>query len=269
MPRTDEEETTVVLGGVGRPATKPVEPPRPPGGRDFGRRRWRNRWRRVRPFVYSALVLAILGTSLWLVFGSSVLSVRTVRVEGLQAISQSRVEKVARVPMGRPLARLDLAAIRARVETIPAVRSVAVSRSWPHTVRVEVTERVPLAVVNRGSGLQAVDDEGVLFGSYPDQPADLPLIRTSAGVSAEALAEAAQVVASLRSDIRARVEYVDVESVDRIRLRLSASGGGPSTVMWGSAEQSVEKAEVLAVLLGKAEGAREIDVSVPGRPTTR
>ncbi len=260
MPTTDEE-TTVVLGGP-RPA-----PPKPSGGRDFGRRRWRNRWRRVRPFVYAGLALALAGAAVWLVFFSSVLTARTVRVEGLQTLSQARVEKTAQVPQGRPLARVDLAAIQARVETIAAVRSVAVSRSWPHTVRIEVTERQPLAVVNRGDGLQAVDSEGVLFGRYATQPADLPLIRTSPGVSAEALAEAARVVAVLRSDIRGRVEYVDVESVDRIRLRLS--GKGPRTVMWGSAEHSAEKAEVLAVLLGKAGGASEIDVSVPGRPTTR
>ncbi len=260
-----DQEETVALAGAGRPSPKP---PKPPGGRDFGRRRWRHRWRRIRPFVYTALVLTLLGTALWLVLGSSALTVRTVRVEGLQTLTQVRVEKVAGVPEGRPLARVDLAAIRARVENIAAVRAVEVSRSWPHTVRIEVTEREPLAVVNRGDGLQAVDDEGVLFGRYSTQPADLPLIRTSPGISAEALAEAARVVAVLRSDIRSRVDYVDVESVDRIRLRLS--GKGPGTVMWGSAEQSAEKAEVLAVLLGRASaGAREIDVSVPGRPTTR
>jgi cell division protein FtsQ len=37
--------------------------------------------------------------------------------------------------------------------------------------------------------------------------------------------------------------------------------------MWGSAEDSADKAAVLAVLL--EQRADEIDVSVPGRPTTR
>jgi cell division protein FtsQ len=37
--------------------------------------------------------------------------------------------------------------------------------------------------------------------------------------------------------------------------------------MWGSAEDSAQKAEVLAVLLDR--DAKQIDVSVPGRPTTR
>jgi cell division protein FtsQ len=108
-----------------------------------------------------------------------------------------------------------------------------------------------------------VDSDGVLFGHYDTRPADLPLVRTAPDVKSDALAEAARVVTSLRSDIAAKVDLVEVETIDRIRLELA----GGRTVMWGSAEDSAEKAEVLAVLLGR--DARQIDVSVPGRPTTR
>ena len=232
-------------------------------GRDFKRRRWGQRLRRLRPILYAVLVLALVGTGVWLVFYSSVVTVRDVSVSGNQTVSSVRVEAVARAPIGRQLARVDLAAIQARVETIPAVKSVSVSRSWPHTVAIEITERTPVAVVDRGAGLQAVDADGVLFGSYPRQPDDLPLVHTATDVKSEALAEAARVVTSLRSDIAGRVDRVDVETVDRIRLRLD----GGRTVMWGSAEDSEEKAAVLAVLL--EQKADEIDVSVPGRPTTR
>jgi cell division protein FtsQ len=232
-------------------------------GRDFARRRWRQRLRRLRPLLYAVLLLALAGTGVWLVFFSSVVTVREVSVSGNQTVSSVRVRAVAKAPIGRQLARVDLAAIQARIETIPAVESVSVSRSWPHTIAVEVVERTPVAVVERGAGLQAVDDEGVLFGSYSRQPDDLPLVRTAADVKSEALAEAARVVTSLRADIQARVESVDVASVDRITLKLT----GGRTVMWGSAEDSQQKAAVLAVLLERR--ADEIDVSVPGRPTTR
>lgn len=231
--------------------------------RDFARRRWGRRWRRLRPFLYAALLLGLVGGGIWLVFFSSVVTVRDVSVSGNQTVSSVRIEAVAKAPKGRQLARVDLAAIQERVKTIPAVRSVSVSRSWPHTIAIEVTERTPVAVVERGTGLQAVDDDGVLFGSYDRRPDDLPLVRTDADVKSEALAEAARVVTSLRADIAAKVDSVDVETVDRIRLRLA----GGRTVMWGSAEDSAEKAAVLAVLL--EHKADQIDVSVPGRPTTR
>jgi cell division protein FtsQ len=242
---TDHEETVTVAG------------------RDFTRRRWRQRLRRLRPFLYAALVLGLVATGVWVLFFSTAMTVRDVSVKGNSTMSSVRVEKVAKVPLGRQLARVDLGAIRARVETLSAVRSVSVSRSWPHTVTISITERTPVAVVDRGAGLQAVDVDGVLFGSYARQPAGLPLVQTAPDVKSEALAEAARVVTSLRSDIAAKVERVDVETVDRIRLHL-ADG---RIVMWGSAEDSAQKAAVLAVLL--RQEAREFDVSVPGRPTTR
>jgi cell division protein FtsQ len=242
---TDHEETVTVAG------------------RDFTRRRWRQRLRRLRPFLYAALVLGLVATGVWVLFFSTAMTVRDVSVKGNSTMSSVRVEKVAKVPLGRQLARVDLGAIRARVETLSAVRSVSVSRSWPHTVTISITERTPVAVVDRGAGLQAVDVDGVLFGSYARQPAGLPLVQTAPDVKSEALAEAARVVTSLRSDIADKVERVDVETVDRIRLHL-ADG---RTVMWGSAEDSAQKAAVLAVLL--RQEAREFDVSVPGRPTTR
>jgi len=244
MTLTDEETVTIA-------------------GRDFARRRWRQRLRRLRPFLYAGLVLLLVVGGAWLVFFSSVVTVRDVSVHGNQTMSSVRVEAVAKAPMGQQLARVDLAAIQARVESLPAVRSASVSRSWPHTIAISITERTPVAVVDRGAGLQAVDDDGVLFGSYAHRPDDLPLIATAPDVKSEALAEAARVVTSLRADIAGDVEQVEVESVDRIRLHLT----GGRTVMWGSAEQSAEKADVLAVLL--EQPGHEIDVSVPGRPTTR
>jgi cell division protein FtsQ len=231
--------------------------------RDFARRRWLQRLRRFRPLLYAVLLLVLVGGGTWLLLFSSVVTVREVSVRGNQTMSSVRVEAVAKAPMGKQLARVDLAAIRARVESMPQVKSVTVSRSWPHTIAISIIERTPVAVVDRGAGLQAVDDDGVLFGRYAHQPDDLPLIATAGDVKSEALAEAARVVTSLRSDIAAKVDRVDVESVDRIRLRLT----GGRTVMWGSAEQSAQKAAVLAALLDQP--GNEIDVSVPGRPTTR
>lgn len=237
-------------------------------GREFARRRLRARLRRLRPFLIGALAVVLVVTLTWLVFFSSVLTVRGVRVTGNATVGAARIERAAQVPLDRQLVRVDLAAIQARVESIPAIASAQVSRSWPHTIKIAVTERVPIAVVDRGTGLQAVDVNGVLFGSYAHAPADLPVVRTEPDIKAAALAEAAQVVTSLRRDIAAKVEHVDVASVDSIDLRLA----GGLTVLWGSADDSADKAEVLAALLAhvtKKDPVSVIDVRVPGRPTTK
>ncbi len=227
------------------------------------RARFRIRVRRLRPLWVAVLVAIALVVGVWLVYFSSVVAVRGVDVSGNTTISKAQIVAIAHAPIGTPLARADLAAIQARVESLPAVESASVSRSWPHTIDITVVERTPVAVVSRGAGLQAVDASGVLFGHYSSKPVDLPLVRTAPDVKADALAEAAQVVRSLRPDIAARVAYIDVKTIDAITLKMTNG----ITVLWGSADSSGQKAEVLAVLLRQKVHA--IDVSVPGRPTTR
>ena len=58
----------------------------------------------------------------------------------------------AAVTPGGPLAAVDLAGIADRIARLPAVESVRVGRSWPHTVAVDVTERVPVAVTRNVAG---------------------------------------------------------------------------------------------------------------------
>ncbi|MFL6061087.1 MAG: cell division protein FtsQ/DivIB [Marmoricola sp.] len=251
QPKPEVTEVTVVVAG-----------------RDFARRQLRARIKRLRPFLYAALALVLAVTLTWLVFFSSVLTVRSVKVTGNGTIGAGRIERAAQVPMDEQLIHVDLAAIQARVESIPAVESAAVSRSWPHAITIHVTPRVPIAIVDRGTGLQAVDEHGVLFGTYAHAPADLPVLRTEPNVTAAALAQAAEVVVSLPEAIAGRVDHVDAESVDQITLHLS----GAITVVWGSAQDSASKAEVLGALLAhvtKKNPVSTIDVSVPGRPTTR
>lgn len=230
---------------------------------DFRKRRQTGRWRTATRVLVGVLLLALVAGAVWGVYFSSYVTARGVVVTGTRALGDARVEGVARVPTGTPLARVDLDAIRARVQTIASVRRVEVSRQWPHTVRIAVTERTPIAVVDQGNGLKAVDAGGVLFGGYGTRPRRLPLVKTTPGTPTEALVEAARVVDALPAAIASRVATVAVSSVDQIELVL-VNG---RRVLWGSAEDSDQKAEVLGVLL--KQPARQIDVSVPGRPTTK
>lgn len=228
--------------------------------RDFRRRRFAGRRRRIALVVLLVLVVAAAG---WLVFLSPHVTAREVTVSGNSSLGDARVERAARVPVGTPLARVDLTAVTARVEAIAAVRVARVSRSWPHTVQIVVDERVPVGVIDRGAGLQAMDRAGVLFGRFESRPRGLPLVRLAASASAEALVEAGRVLAALPGTVAAKVDTVAVGSVDQIRFVLRNG----RKVLWGSAEDSARKAEVLGVLLERP--GTEIDVSVPGRPTTR
>ena len=231
--------------------------------RRFVRRQWARRWLAWRRVVVAGVLLAIVAGSAWLVFSSFVLAVSGVRVEGTQVLDPRVVRRAAAVPTGAPLATVDLDAITRRVEGLPAVRSVDVSRSWPNAVRIDVTEREAVAVVARGTTLRGLDASGVMFRHYPSRPRSLPLIRMSGQPRADALAEAARVAGSVPSAIAGRVDYVEVRTVDTISLRLRNG----RTVRWGSAADSDAKGRVLAVLL--RQQASVYDVSVPGQPVIK
>ena len=230
--------------------------------RRFARRQWARRWLVWRRVVALLLLMALAGGMVWLFYFSDVLAVKDVEVKGIRTIAAEEVREVAAVPSGQPLARVDLEAIRARVEALAVVRDAQVTRTWPDRVRIDVDERVPIAVVDIGGKIRGLDDEGVVFREYPKPPPDLPQVQTSTGTRTDALQEAALVVEALPGEISRRVDHVEVATIDQISLVLRDGKG----VVWGSAEESEAKAEVLAGLL--RHPARTYDVSVPGQPTT-
>ena len=245
------------------PGTAPaVDPATVRSRRRFTRRQWARRWLAWRYVVAALLLVALVVGGVWLLLFSSVLAVQRVDVTGQRALSAAEVRRAAAVPEGEPLARVDLATVRARVEALAPVKAAEVTRQWPDAVRIDVEERVAVAVVEIGGRLRGMDAEGVVFRDYPQAPQGLPHVRTSAGTGGEALKEAATVASALPQDIAGRVDFLTVETVDLIELVLKDG----RTVLWGSAEESDRKAEVLVRLLERP--ARHYDVSVPGNPTT-
>jgi cell division protein FtsQ len=230
--------------------------------RRFARRQWARRWLAWKYVVAALLLVVLVGGGSYAVFFSDALAADGVEVTGERTLTDDQVREVAQVPLGDPLARVDLDAIQRRVESLPVVKSAEVSRQWPHDVLIEVEERTAVAVVEIAGSLRGLDAEGIVFGTYREAPDGLPRVRTTATTSGDALREAALVVAALPSDLAARVNHVEVLTVDQIALELKDG----RRVRWGSSAQSDEKAKVLEALL--LQDAQVYDVSVPGNPTT-
>jgi len=231
--------------------------------RRFARRQRAARWLAWRRVLALGIVLALVIGTVWLFFFSSTLAVKGVEVHGTRVLSDSEVVAAAGVPTGEALARVDVDAITDRIEALPPVRSVDVSRQWPDQVLIRVQERTAVAVVDVDGSLRGMDGSGVVFRDFARRPARLPLVKVPGGTGDEALAEAAAVVGALPLRLARRVEYVDVRSVDAISLHLRDG----RLVKWGSAGRSDDKAEVLDALLQRP--GRTYDVSVPGQPTAK
>jgi cell division protein FtsQ len=237
--------------------------------RRFARRAWARRWARLRRLLVLLVLVALVAGAGWLVFVSSVLAVERVHVGGARTVPADRITEVAAVPMGEPLARVDVDRVRARVERVPVVARADVGRSWPHTVSIEVTERTAVAAVRTERGYRLIDAEGVLFRNVREPREGLPVLsvgtQPTVGATAvpgsDAAREAAAVVASLPPRLAHRVAGVQARTMDSIELRLHDG----RSVQWGSAESSALKTKVLLALLKR--DASVYDVSVPGSPT--
>lgn len=243
MPRTKER-------APGRPA-KAGRPPR---------RRWTN----LRPLLVLVLLVLVAVTGWAVVYHSPLLDTREVAVGGLGALPRDQVAHVAAVPIGEPLASVDLDAIRARVAAIPRVASVRVERDWPHTVRISVRERVTALVMSDAGRYAEIDKDGVRFGTVDAAPPGVPVVKADANtVSPQTLRGVVQVVSALPPPVAQRVRDITARTRDDIVLVLDKG----ETVLWGGADASDRKALVLAALLPRP--AKFYDVSAPDAPVTR
>lgn len=237
--------------------------------RRFVRRQWARRWVTVRYVLIVALLVGLIGFGIYGLYFSPWLRVEGGVVSGTSQLSEGEVLDAAELPVDDPLVRVDLDAIAARIEArLTAVRSVDVSRQWPHDIRIEVEEWQPLAVVTEGAGYTFLAESGdtFTFSTMPKSPpASLPRVVVGSAADRLALEEAAAVVTALDEAVARLVDHVRVETADMILLLLDDG----SEVTWGSADQSDQKAEVLLTLLDAEPDAQAYDVSVPSLPATR
>jgi cell division protein FtsQ len=216
------------------------------------------------PWLWATLGVAAAGAVVWLVGWSSLLTLRTVEVHGVEADTATEVEQAIDAPMGVPLARLDLAALDRSAEQVDAVRAVEVTRVWPRSLRIDVQPRVPAAAVRLGDRWRYVDDTGTVFGRLASQPTGLTVVDVSADSATEEQTVAAMtVLRALPDAVRDRLGTLRVASAADVQLVLDDG----ATVVWGTAERSARKAQVLEALL--KVGARGYDVSAPDRPALR
>ncbi|WP_406022756.1 FtsQ-type POTRA domain-containing protein [Nocardioides sp. NBC_00850] len=244
----------------------PVDPATLKSRKAFARRQWRRRWLAWRYLIVGTLVIALLLGGIWAVYFSTWLQVKGTSVHGsMKMTSAKQVVEFAAVPVGEPLATADLEAVQVRVlNGLPMVRSVNVSREWPDKIRVDVTERTPVAVVSIGGRLRALDETGTVFWDYKKAPRGLPMVNTVTGTNSDALREAAAVASALPADLAKTVDHVEVTTVDSISLELR----NDKRVVWGSSAQSDTKADVLVALMKAEPDVARYDVSVPGQPVT-
>lgn len=196
---------------------------------------------------------------------SPLLVTKSVRVEGVPPGDVSSIVRRAAVPMGTPLAKVDTRAISRRVIGAATLAEVTVSRSYPSTILISATLRVPVLAVKDPQGqVKVVDSQGVAYATVSAAPKGVPLINTfEVPSSMQSMRAAIAVLRALSPGQRGKVTNVSVLGPNMVTLKL-----GTVTVVWGGASEPELKVKVMTALL-RQKDVGTIDVSAPRTPVIR
>lgn len=219
-----------------------------------------------RPLVRAVGGVLVLLALVWVVWGSPLLAVRTIQVDGVSSLSAAEVRTSAGIAAGTPLLQVDTGAAATRVGRLPQVASVAVTRGWPDRVVITVRERVAVAVVGPQGQRSLMDRTGLLFDTISGRAPRgvVPVTVASPGPGDPATLAALAAVAGLPEGIRSDVRDVGATEAGEITVTLADS----TVVRWGTPDRSPAKGAALAGILqqiraGALAGAHVIDVSTP------
>jgi len=236
---------------------------------EVARHAGRRRMRRI------TAVLAVICTVVWALVAirSPLLDVDRVQVVGAERVAVAEVEAAAATTStGTPMLEVDADRARSGVAALPWVDEVRVTKLWPGTVRIVITERHEVAAVEvpvRGPDRWALlDAEGRVLALVDDAP-DLPRLpgerptapgRTLGAADRQAL----DVLGGLPSSLRAATEAT-AEGPDGLELVLD--DGFRAVLGDGGALPAKARAvEAVRQHAGTPDDACRIDVRVPTAP---
>ncbi len=139
--------------------------------RKFSRKAW-PLYRRVLAGGVAVLSMgfALYAAANYLLYSPGVLlqSADQIEIQGNRFVPPEAIAEKFSADMGRSVVRVPLTERREALESLPWVEQAHVQRVLPNRIRVEITERTPVAFLRTGSDLSLVDAQGVVL----DRPAE-------------------------------------------------------------------------------------------------
>lgn len=224
--------------------------------------------RRLRLLVIGGVAAVLVAAAWYWGRDLALWSVDNVHVTGATGQDAAQIEAALQSSAhGMTTLHVRTGDLRDAVARFPIVKSVRVHPSFPHGLRIEVVENVPVAALVAAGRPVAVAADGTLLR---DRPVDgLPLVPAHAVPTGERVTDAqatGAIALAGAAPAGARPLMVRVRSGGQDGLRVDLQGGfriefGPRTRLhakWAAALRVMADA--------RAEGATYLDVRIPERP---
>lgn len=216
--------------------------------------------KRVLALIASVVaIIVIIGGVLW---AFPLLKVSDFEVTGNSSTPEEVIVEATGLNVGDNLVRIDAGGAAAGVVDLSWVRTATVTRGWPSTVNIEVTERQAVLFSEEEDGPHLIDATGLPF--VIDLPPESAVeVTGDQRNEPNVLGSVANVVASLPDDIRVGVSRVDIPSAYDITFHLHDG----RSVYWGADELNHDKALAMQTVL--TQEGQHWNVSNPNMVTVR
>ena len=224
-----------------------------------------------RRLVVAAIGVVVLWAGYMLWFRNlSWFAIDEVTVTGATTNAPAIKKAVEQVAQDMTTLHLKDDELRDTVAHFPTLASVGASTSFPHTLHVTVTERLPVAFIKVGPHRTAVSADGYLLLGASFDPKQLPRIEGSTAQGARLEGDAAAQAAILGATPPPLQERVTSSSWDDAQGGVVVGLDGGPDLRFGDGSRARDKwTAALAVLSSSEHGSPSyLDVSVPDRPVS-
>ncbi|MBU1708374.1 MAG: FtsQ-type POTRA domain-containing protein [Proteobacteria bacterium] len=150
--------------------------------------------KRIKPKDYHGVRKKILKYVLLVVFGGSVIAgtnhvlyayfsnseffrVTSINIQGGGKISKEEILEASGINIHTNILALDADAVQQKLCRNGWIESVIISKDWPSSLELTVTERVPVAMIEQWGNLYYTDRKGVVFAKVANgEDLDFPVI---------------------------------------------------------------------------------------------
>lgn len=217
--------------------------------------------------ILAGVALTLVGGYMWL-RESSLAKIENISIVGLTSTHESTAIRNALTAAAEDMTSLHVREdeLKSAVAPFSIVKDVKADGYWPHTLRIEVVEYKPAAVLDVDGKLLPVAADGTLLrGELAGR--DLPKVPTSVAPGGKKLTAPiplAAVRALGAAPLAVRPEIVKARrGPDGLRIELE---NGPQLIFGDASRARAKWAAALRVLADPtAKGASYIDVRVPDR----
>jgi len=232
--------------------------------------------RRHRRVTLTFIAIAGLSVGGWMLARSSLFALEGIDVTGTKILTPADIVQASGLHPGQSMLSLHADLVRARLASLPLVRSVSVVRVPTSRIRIAIVERTPSFVLSTTEARWNLDGDGTVLEEITGPAPELPTIVMSSTFNTEtgdrvrvpALQDAVQLWNALPASLRAGPVTLDATAPEDLLLVRAGS-----TIRFGTVDRLVQKLEAVRLVLDRVRrmGATllTLDVRSPSRPAAR